>query len=271
MTFNDIITSINHKIENSTFEKFNLTQIIDELNNTYRDLAAKTSVFETTDYLILYDDNETYELPNRIHRPTRATYRGEQIDFTSQEQMDLYLPGWEKAETDSNLEYLVYNNLASRQVRVYPRLSNVTVIPTSDSIVYLGQLSEVEDTTHIYIYLNTLTGAKYLADVPHGTISDLNLTEIITIYGAYLPPKVVESNLDSEEIYIDEIYINALIYGTAGNLLFTSGRTEDISKGQMFMKLYGVDETDIAAIRKKDFKGGFRNATRQTYRTPWDK
>ncbi len=272
MTYRDIITSINHKIENSTFERFTMPHIIDELNNTYRDLASKTNIFETMDYLQLHDNQVEYTLPNRIHRPTRAVYKGEKIDFVAQEAMDLHLPAWETTFAEKELEFLVYNNLADRLVKVYPILTN-TVLTSDDydNISYLGQLSDVSDTVNRYVYMNTVTGAKYLADTPNGTISDLSLTEVITIYGAYLPPRLEEINLDSDNIYIDEIYVNALIYGTAGNLLFTSGRTEDVQKATNFMKLYGVDETDIAAIRKKDFTGGFRNTKRnQSYRTPFD-
>jgi len=272
MTYRDIITSINHKIENSNFERFPMTHIIDELNNTYRDLASKTDLFETMDYLQLHDNQVEYTLPNRIHRPTRAVYRGTRIDFVAQEAMDINLPVWETITTADELEYIVYNNLSNRLVKVYPILTDVKL--TSEDygdILYLGQLSDVSDVINAYVYINTVTGAKYLADTPNGTISDISLTEVVTIYGAYLPPKLEEINLDSDNIYIDEIYVNALIYGTAGNLLFTSGRTEDAQKATNFMKLYGVDETDVAAIRKKDVSGGVRNTKRnQNYRTPFN-
>ncbi len=276
MTYRDIINSINFKIENSNFERFSMVHIIDELNNTYRDLAHKTDIFETHDYMQLSSNKIEYELPNRIYRPTRAVYRGDKIDFKAQEDMDLNLPGWEAAEAESALEYLVYNNLSNRLISTYPRLTAVEVSQSDeDNVIYLGQLSDTSDSVNIYVYLNIITGAKYVSPdplEPYGTISDLDLTEIVTIYGVYLPPKVQEINLDSDIIYIDEVQVNALIYGTAGNLLFTSGRTEDAQKASSYMKLYGIDETEVAAIRKKDFTGGFRNTSRnQNYRTPFDK
>jgi len=285
MTYNDIIKSINYKIENSNFERFSQLHIIDELNNTYRDLANKTDIFETHDFLQLKSGQMEYTLPNRIHRPTRAVYRGDKIDFISQEEMDINVPGWSVMKTATendteatastilgkDLQHLVYNNLSDRLVKPFPIISDASVdMSEYDNISYLGQLSDVSDLVQSYVYVNTSTGATYLADTPNGTISDLSLTEVVTIYGVYLPPRVTELNLGSDRIYVDEIHINALIYGTAGNLLFTSGRTEDAAKATNFMKLYGVDETEVAAIRKKDFSGGFRNTARnQNYRTPF--
>ena len=273
MTYRDIITSINYKIENSNLERFSISHIIDELNNTYRDLAHKTDIFETHEFMQLFNDQNEYVLPSRIYRPTRATYRGNRIDFKSQEEMDINLPGWEATQTAYELEYLVYNNLSDRLVTAYPRLTDLESAPSTESdVIYLGQLSNVSDEVNQFVYLNTVTGAKYVSSDPRGTISDLNLTEVMTIYGVYLPPKVEEFKLDSDIIYIDEVQVNALIYGTAGNLLFTSGRTEDAQKASNFMKLYGIDETEVAAIRKKDFTGGFRNTSRNTnYRTPFNR
>lgn len=270
MTYQDIINSINHKIENSNFERFSMEQIIDELNNTYRDLANKTDIFETVDYLQLHNGRVVYTIPERIFRPTRATYRGKKIDFISQEAMDLEIIGWELEQTKDKLEYLVYNNLSDRLFKPYPILTDIEN-PDVHAVEYLGELSDVSDNISKYIYTNIRDGSRFLSSVPLGGISDLGLTEVVTIYGSYLPPKLVEADLDSSNIYIDEIHVNALIYGTAGNLLFTSGRTEDVSKGKVFMQLYGADETEIGAIRKKDFTGGFRNTARKKqYRTPFD-
>ena len=271
MTFNDIITSINHKIENSNLERFTLAQIVTELNNTYRDLANKTEVFETTDYMPMIADQLYYTLPNNIYKPTRVVFRGKSIEFKSQEEMDLAIPGWELEETESQLIYLVYNNMSSRLLQPYPMITSPEGVTDTDSVdvTYIGQLSGLSDTTYSYIYIDSATGAKYLGDQPYGTVSNLN--EVVTVYGSYLPPLVDIDNLDSEDIHIDEAHINALIYGTAGSLLFIAGRTEDIQKGQNYLRLYGTDESEVYAIRKRGFGGGVRNTSANlNYRTPFN-
>lgn len=269
MTYNDIITDINLKIENSSFGRFTLQQIIAELNNTYRDLANKTDVFETYDYIQLADNQLNYELPVSIYRPTRAVYRGKKIDFKSQEEMDLYKPIWEAEESPSTLMHFVYNNLSDRRVKAYPRLTSTTVTSVESEILYLGELEEGADSINIYLYMNKVTGAKYLSSTLNATASQL--IEVATIYGTYLPPKVSEDVLNSTRIFIDEVQVNALIYGTAGNLLFIAGRTEDIEKGENYLRIYGLDETEVGAIREKDFDGGVRdNSRKQHYRTPFD-
>jgi len=268
MTFNDIIADINHKVENSAFEKFTLAQVITELNNTYRDLANKTDIFETFDYLQLVDNRVNYTLPDAIHEATRGVFRGRKTDFKSQEEMDIDIPTWEGHTTESALTCIVYNNLSDRKVKVYPRLINVTVTAEADIISYIGELVESHDPINRYLFVNNNTGAKYLAPATNSLPSAM--IEVVTIYGTHLPPKVTADDLDSTRIYIDEININALIYGTAGNLLFISGRTEDMVKGSNFMKIYGLDESEVASIRKKKVTGGVKNTTRNSgYRTPF--
>lgn len=272
MKHSDVIKSINYKIENSNFEKFPLDQVINELNNTYRDLASKTDIFETRDFLKLEGDQLEYALPKGMARPTRAIYRGQKIDFVSQEAMDLNIPGWEATTVEEPaIEFLVYNNLGVNWIRPYPHTNWAGVAQPSGDLQYLGALTDVSTDLQNYVWLRTEDGAKYFSDAL-GAISDLNLVEVVTIYGTYLPPQVVEIALEAEMADLDDLYVNALIYGTAGNLLFTSGRTEDAAKGQNFLRLYGIDETDVAMIRKRDFTGGFRNTARnQQYRTPFDK
>jgi len=268
MTFNNIIADINHKIENSNFEKFTLAQIITELNNTYRDLANKTNLFETFDYLQLVDNQVNYTLPDNIYAATRGVFRGKKFDFKSQEEMDLEISAWEVQTTDVLLSCLVYNNLSDRKLKVYPRLTNVSVVEDSANITYIGEIVEAHDPINKYLFVNNNTGAKYLA--PSITSLPSAMIEVVTIYGTYLPPKVTAEDLESTRIFIDEINVNALIYGTAGNLLFISGRTEDMVKGSNFMKIYGLDESEVASIRKKKVTGGFRNTTRNSgYRTPF--
>lgn len=72
------------------------------------------------------------------------------------------------------------------------------------------------------------------------------------------------------EVELDEEFHNALIYGVAGNLLMTSGRTEDISKGERYLQIYGLDETEVGALRGRQFSGAV-DTTRfnQHYRTPF--
>lgn len=269
MTYNDILTSINNKIENSSYEKFLQPIVLDELNNVYRELANKTNVFETYDYILLADNQINYELPISIYRPTRAVFRGQKIDFKSQEEMDYYNPIWEAESTESELKHLIYNNLSDRRIKAYPRLTSTAVTADATEILYLGELQEGADPDYIYLYMNTVTGAKYLSTITGATPADL--VEVATVYGTFLPPIVTTSDLDSTRIFIDEVHVNALIYGTAGYLLLNMGRTEDRAKGEGYLKIYGLDETEIGAIRKKDFNGGFRNTSRRRhYRTPFD-
>lgn len=268
MTINDIIIAINHKIENSSFDRFTISQVIAELNNTYRDLANKTNIFETFDYLQLADNQMNYSLPDNIYKATRAVYRGQRVDFKSQEAMDLHIALWETETTESELTYLVYGNLSDRKVKAYPRLTDMEVTALATDISYVGEIVEGHDVTNKYLFVNNNTGAKYLAPATDSEPSAM--IEVVTIYGTHLPRQVTEDDLNSTRIFIDEININALIYGTAGNLLFTLGRTEDTAKGVNYMKLYGLDETEIASIRNKNFSGGFRNTSRNTgYRTPF--
>lgn len=269
MTYEDIINKINDKIENSKFEKFDLDQVIMELNNTYRDLANKTDIFETFDYIKLADDQLNYELPFSIYRPSRAVYRGKRIDFKAQEEMDLVHPTWEMESAPSQLQAFIYNNISDRKVKAYPRLTDMTVTASDSEILFLGTLEESVDTTNVYLYMNKNTGAKYVSAV-FQTATAADLIEVATVYGTYLPPEITVDDLHSSRIFIDEIHVNALIYGTAGQLLFTLGRTEDMAKAQNYMRLYGVDDTEIGAIRKKDFDSGFKNTGRNNYyRTPF--
>jgi len=272
MTFNDVIEAINYKVENSNFARFGLAQIITEMNNTYRDLANKTSLFETHDYMPLAENKVEYTLPNRIERPTRAIYRGEKIEFVSQEDMDLHFPKWESELTEAELKFLVYNNLSDRLVKPYPILTDTQLHPALSDLLLLGELSNTSNEYISYLYLHTPTGAKFTADKPLGTVAGYSLTEVVTVYGAYIPERVKESNLDSSDLFMSEINVNALIYGTAGNLLISSGRTENIEKGKSYLQMYGLDETEVQAIKKKDFTGGFRNTAKtDRYRTPFDR
>ena len=269
MTFNEVIDSINHKVENSNLERFTLVQIVTELNNTYRDLASKTEVFETTDYMPMSSNQLYYTLPNNIYKPTRAIFRGEIIEFKSQEEMDLAKPGWEIENVESALTYLVYNNMSSRTLQPYPRLTAPETTDTDTlDVIYIGEVTGISGTTYTYLYMDPITGAKYLGDVTEGTVATLQ--EVITIYGSYLPTLVDIDDLDSTEIHIDEAHINALIYGTEGSLLLIAGRTEDIQKGQNYLRLYGTDESEVMAIRKRSFGGGVRDTSGNlNYRTPF--
>lgn len=270
MTYNDILDAINHKIENSAFARFTQAQVISELNNTYRDIANKTNLFETYDFIKLENGRMNYTLPTGMSRPTRAVFRGKKLDFNSQEAMDLNLPLWETASTSSEVEALVYNNMSDKKITIYPRLTDVQVLADITEIEYIGELAEVYDNINKYLYLNSNTGAKYIAPTATAIVSDL--IEVITIYGAFVPPMVTIAALESTRIFIDESNVNALIYGTAGNLLITIGRTEDRAKGMDYLKIYGLDETEVSAIRKRDFDNGFMNTNRKPhYRTPFQR
>lgn len=276
MTYEDIIVSINHKVENSNFEKFKTPQVVDELNMVLRDLANKTTAFETVEYMLLYPNYQEYLIPANIFRPSRATYRGVKLDFKTQEDMDLSNPAWETVETERELECLVYSNLSANRIIPYPKLTDTSVYPTGAELTYIGQLSDMDDAVYQYLYIHKSSGAKYLANGPYGTIADFNIVEVVAVYGAYLPTKVLEIATDindglSAEVELDEVYINALIFGVAGNLLFTSGRTEDISKGERFLQIYGLDETEVGALRDKQFSNSFRDTSRGSdyYRTPF--
>lgn len=269
MTYQEIINSINLKIENSNFSRFSLESVLSELNGVYRDLANKTDVFETYDYIQLVDNQYRYVLPDMIYRPTRAVFRGKKVSFMSMEMMDKEYSGWEASNTDSDIQYLVYNNLSDRKLTVYPRPLNVAVTSDLSEITFLGELVEASDNVNTYLYINENTGAKYLAPTATAIVDDL--IEVITIFGSYLPPKVIEDNLLSERIFLDETQVNSLIYGTAGYILQNTGRTEDRDKGNAFLRLYGVDKTEFDAIRQNDFDDGIRNLNRNTgFRTPFD-
>jgi len=276
MTYEKLITSINYKIENSTFEKFKIDHIVDEINQVLRALAVKTNAFETLDYMLLFPEQTSYSLPNKIFKPSRAVYKGHHLDFISQENMDMRVPGWEAHTAARDLEYLVYNNLSKGLVMPYPRLLDTEVQPDVSDLTLLGQLSDVTDSIYTYLYVSARDGAKYLAEKPLGTVSDLGLVEVVSIYGAYLPKEVlaiaVAGNLGLlAEVELDEEYVNALIMGVAGNLLLTSGRTEDMAKGERYLKIFGLDETDIGALRERQFSGSTRDTNRGTryYRTPF--
>lgn len=292
MLYEDVVNSINFKLENSNFEKFKIDHVVDELNTVIRDLANKTNAYETMDYMQLVAGRVTYTLPNRIYKPTRAVYRGKSVDFVSQEEMDMNVPFWEthtSGEEDSTISqsntnndmnrdliYLVYNNMGKREYMPYPKLLNTTVYPDVSELLLLGQLSDVEDSVYTYLYVNKISGANYLAEAPYGTVSDFNIVEVIKIYGSYLPEKVLAVGVTGnkglkEEVDLEEIYVNALIYGTAGNLLMTSGRTEDMEKGKNFLQIYGIDETEVGALNYKQFDNSTRNLKRgnQYYRTPF--
>lgn len=271
MTHKDVIESINFKIENSNFERFDLSQVVNELNNTYRDIAAKTDIFETKGHIFLVKDVFEYEMPTGMTRGTRAIFRGQQLDFVSQEAMDRNISSWEthKADTPA-LECIVYNNHGATKLRPYPMVNWEAIQPEGD-LVYLGQLSDASMDVQYYAWMRASDGAKYFS-AAYGTVSDIDLREVLTVYGTYLPARLTEATLGNEMQDLEEVYVNALIYGTAGNLLFTSGRTEDAQKAQSFMRLYGVSETDMSAIKQKDFSGGFRNTARNTeYRTPFNR
>lgn len=276
MIYQDIVDSVNNKIENSNFEKFSIDHIVDEINQVNRDLANKTQAFETMEYMPLWPDYQEYPLPMSIFRPSRATYRGIQIDFKAQEDMDLWRPNWEATTADRDLQTLVYSNLSNRRVIPFPKLIDTDVVPAEGDMTYLGQLSDVGLSGYQFLYINKYTGAKYLADEPYGTISGFNMVEVVAIYGAFLPEKVLAVAIEGNNglnatVELDEIYANALIFGVAGNLLFTSGRTEDIVKGERFMKIYGLDETEVGALRDRQFSSGFRDTSRGVtyYRTPF--
>ena len=268
MTYQDIIDEINGKVENSTYSRFTIDQVLTDLNITYRDLANKTNIFETVRYLKLVNGAIKYTLPDDIYRPTRAMYRGKRIDFVSQEEMDNEIPLWETETSESELIYLVYNNMSDRLCKPYPRVKNIAVTAVASELEYIEEITDTTDTVNRYLFMNTNTGAKYLAPAVDSIPEDMY--EVIEVYGAYLPPKVTTTDLTSTKIFIDEIKVNALIFGTAGNLLFNSGRTEDMAKGQNYLRIYGLDETEIGTIRKHDTNGKFRNTHRRAYRTPFD-
>lgn len=242
----DIILKSRDTLADPSGQRWSTERLLRLVDEAQRDICRQTKILKGKATINIIPGQYLYALPVDCLALDRVVFNSSKLPILSHDEMDNMLPTWEDDIVDTlRIDYIVYDKLAQRQIRIYP-------IPANNVDVSVD-LSGI-----------TVSIEGYTLEDLYGVITTVEIepSEIITV-GASIASLVIyyirqPNKVDSIEDDLDLIdtYDNAIKYYVVGKALRDD---MDAQNRTVASEELGFYERELIEIRKDSMYNTTKN------------
>lgn len=230
----EVLQEARYKLTDETKERWSDGRLISLLNMGLNEIALKTKLFNRTFYLKLVDNENYYDLSEKILRIDRVQYQTETaLPFVSHDYMDRNYNNWEE-KYGNEITKIIYNEQDPARIKVYP-------IPQGTKNFNIDSNQNFGIITAIYT-----SEVEPVVEEDFGDINPVDLRGFLKIYGVKRQPQFTELDLDAE-IDMTHTIKNAIAFYIAAQATFDNTDSVSTERAQSYMISY---EKNIGMLRK---------------------